>query len=145
MALILVVDDEPGIRGVLTRWIQAAGHETCEAGDADQALDAMAARSAAVAFCDVQMPGHDGLWLTRQLRQRYPLAAIILATGESTVPPAVSMQCGVLAYLVKPFNGEAVRNALETALAWHEEALLTGPPPDDTGERLNRWLETLED
>ena len=144
MALILIVDDEPGVRQVLARWIQGAGHEILEAESADAALEAMEKQPAAVVFCDIQMPRRDGLWLTAELRKRYRMTSVVLATTVSTVTPSVSMQAGVLAYLVKPFNQESVIRALEAALAWHTETVATGPLPEDTPERLQAWLDSLE-
>jgi CheY-like chemotaxis protein len=144
MALILIVDDESPVRQLLTRWIQGAGHETAEADSADTALEVMEKRPAAVVFCDVQMPKRDGLWLTNELRARYRHTAIVLATSVSTIAPPVSMQAGVLAYLVKPFGRSAVTDALDVALAWHKDAMATGPRSDHTPERLQEWLDSLD-
>lgn len=145
MADVLVVDDEDAVREVLTRWLSAAGHAPREAEDAHAALEAMSKRAAAVVLCDVQMPGGpDGIWLTGELRQRFPMAAIVLATGVSTVPTRVSMQCGVLAYLLKPFNREAVLDAVAQGVAWHTETATRGPRPEDTSDRLAAWLEKID-
>ena len=144
MAPILIVDDEESVRQVLGRWIQSAGHEKLEAESADAALQVMEKQPAAVVFCDIQMPRRDGLWLTGELRKRYPKTAVVLATQVSTVAPRISMQAGVLAYLVKPFGRESVLEALAAALAWHTETVATGPRPEDTPERLQQWLDSLE-
>lgn len=98
----------------------------------------------AVVFSDIQMPGHDGLWLTAELRKRYRTTAVVLATVVSTVAPGVSMQSGVLAYLVKPLSHDRVIEALTIALAWHTETIASGPRPEDTPERLQDWLDSLE-
>ena len=144
MALILIVDDERSVRQVLARWLQGAGHEILEADSADAALEAMEKQPAAVVFSDIQMPRRDGLWLTAELRQRYPATAVVLATQVSTIAPHISMQAGVLAYLVKPFSQESVIHALEAALAWHTDTVATGPRPEDTPKRLQAWLDSLE-
>jgi DNA-binding NtrC family response regulator len=144
VALILTVDDEGLIRQILSRCIAALGHEPLEAESADAALDVMATRPVAVAFCDIQMPGKDGLWLAAELRKRYPTTAIVLATGVSAIPPNVSMRAGILAYLVKPFSPEQVGNALDAALKWHRDTVAAGPHPDDTGDRVQEWLDSLE-
>lgn len=144
MALILIVDDEHYVREVLARWIQRDGHQILEAGSAEAALQIMEQQPAAVAFVDIQMPGHDGIWLTAELRKLYPTTAVVLATGVSTVPPRVSLQSGVLAYLVKPLSHHSVVEALKIALAWHAETVATGPRPEDTAERLQEWLDSLE-
>ncbi len=119
MALILIVDDEPSVRRLLARWISSAGHQVLEAESADAALAVMEKQPAAVVFSDIQMPGRDGLWLTSEVRTRYPMTAVVLATSVSSVAPQVSMQVGVLGYLVKPFSQKSVNRALEAALAWH--------------------------
>ena len=122
-----------------------AGHECLEAENADVALEVMEKRPAPVAFCDIQMPGHDGLWLTSELRKRYPTTAVVLATGVSSVSPKISMQAGVLAYLIKPFTKQALLRALEQGLEWHENTVKSGPQPEDTGTKLDQWLELLDE
>jgi DNA-binding NtrC family response regulator len=144
VALILVVDDEPAVRTILARWIRRAGHEIVEAECAADALHVMERQPAAVVFTDIQMPGHDGLWLTAELRKRYLHTAVVLATSVATVAPNVSMQAGVLAYLVKPFNADAVKKALETAIAWHADTVRHGPREEDAADRLQAWLDSLE-
>jgi len=143
MVSILIVDDERPIRQVLARWLSDAGYRTAEADGADAAMASMAAESSAVVLCDVQMPGHDGLWLTRQLRAQHPATAIVLVTGITTVPPSMSMQDGVLAYLVKPFKRETLLEAVQQGVKWHEQALASGERAA-TSEELDRWLDRLE-
>ena len=145
MALILIVDDESMVRRLLGRWVKSLGHEILEAESADAALEVMAKQPAAVVFSDIQMPGHDGLWLTSEVRTRYPSTAVILATSVSSVAPQISMQVGVMAYLVKPFDQQAVRRALASALAWHSETVSAGPSGEDTADRLQEWLASLEE
>lgn len=143
MARILIVDDEQGVRQVLSRYLSAPDREIAEADSADAALAAMEKAPADVVFCDIQMPGHDGLWLTTELRKRYPAAAVVLATSVSTVAPKFSMQSGVLAYVVKPFSREAILEAFDTAIHWHRETVANGPDAADTTARLQAWLDAL--
>ena len=144
MPSILIVDDERSIRQLVARWLGDAGHTFHDADSADTALAVMAKTPAAVVFCDVQMPGHDGLWLTRQLRAQYPNTAVVLATGVTTVPPNISMQSGVLAYLVKPFRREALLGALDEALKWHEQATASGARAAEDPAVLEDWLDGLD-
>jgi CheY-like chemotaxis protein len=144
MALILIVDDEPSVRRLLARWLQGAGHEILEAESSDAALQVMEATPAAVVFSDIQMPGRDGRWLTAEIRRRYPSTAVILATSVSTIAPQISMQVGVLAYLVKPFNQQDVARALESALAWHVENKAAGRRDKAAAAQLDEWLASLE-
>lgn len=145
MATILIVDDEPPVREVLARWLQAAGHQTREAGNSNAALEAMAAAAADLVFCDVQMPGPDGLWLTGELRRRFPLSAVVLATGVSTVPGKISMQYGVMAYLLKPFDKTAVLDAVRQAMEWKVAATARGAESEDNGDQIAAWLASIDD
>ncbi len=97
-----------------------------------------------MAATPTQMPGHDGIWLTAELRKLYRKTAVVLATGVSTVAPRVSLQSGVLAYLVKLLSHHAVIEALKIALEWYTETVATGPRPEDTPERLQEWLDSLD-
>jgi DNA-binding NtrC family response regulator len=144
MAKVLVVDDEASIREVVSRWLASAGHEPVEAEHAYAALAQMERSPAAVVLVDVQMPGPDGLWLTGELRRRFPATAIALATGVSTVPPQVSMQAGVLAYLLKPFRKEALLRAVAQGVAWHEEAKTRVPREEESIDRVMEWLNTID-
>jgi DNA-binding NtrC family response regulator len=144
---VLIVDDEASVRQVLKRWIEAAGYATAEAESAEAGLEAMTADPAAVVFCDVQMPGQGGLWLAGVLRAQFPQAAIILATGVTTVPATTSLRPGILAYLTKPFDQSDVRDALERAMVWHDAAAAAGtqsPTPTDPDTGLQAWLDSLE-
>jgi len=142
MAVILVVDDEAPVRHVLARWVEGAGHEVREAESAEAALRAVETQLPRVVFSDIQMPGRDGLWLTAELRRRHPATAVVLATGVSTVAPRISMQAGVIAYLVKPFSKASVMEALSLALDWQPEPALS--PGATTAEQLQTWLDSLD-
>ena len=144
---VLIVDDEASIRQILARWIKAIGYETIEADCAEAGLAAMTANPAAVVFCDVQMPGQGGLWLAGVLRTQFPHAAIILATGVTTVPATTSLRPGILAYLTKPFDEPGVRDALQRAMVWHDAAVASGAhksQPADPDAGLQAWLDSLE-
>lgn len=145
MAKVLIVDDEPRVRELMLRQLEHAGHELYDAEDAQAALDVMTATPCDVIFCDIQMPGRDGLWLTAELRKLYPMSAVVLATGVSSVPPKVSMQAGVLAYLVKPFTRQALLTALATAIAWVDDTKVNGPDANDQGDKLTDWLDELKE
>lgn len=143
MALVLVVDDEADARRLLAQAIQREGHEVIHAESSDAALAAMAKRTADVVFTDIQMPGRDGRWLTLELRKRYFLTAIVLATSVRDLEPSTTLRFGVLAYLVKPFDLDAVREALRRALAWREERAVAGPEGPEH-DQLEAWLDSLE-
>lgn len=145
MAHLLIVDDEPPMRLLIRHCLKGQDHTIREAGNAQEALALLAEQPADVVFCDVQMPGEDGVWLTGQIRNTFPLTAVILATGVSTVAPSTSMRAGVMAYLVKPFRPVDLLAALTVALKWCVDANAAGPHPDDVGDKLSAWLDSLDE
>lgn len=72
--MILVVDDEQGLRELVCRTLQAEGYSTLEAGHGAEALEVMETAPAPVdlVVTDVVMPGMDGRELGRRLSQRWP-------------------------------------------------------------------------
>jgi two-component system response regulator AtoC len=118
MSSVLLVDDEPRIREFLSRWLAPAGYEVREAPDAETALTLLGAKPVDVVLCDIDMPGHGGLWLVERLRERFPFVAIVLATAVDTIAPKVSFQSGIVEYLVKPFERARVLAAVGRAAEW---------------------------
>jgi putative two-component system response regulator len=120
MDRVLVVDDETGIRGLLTQWVESFGDSAVEASTAECALERLAEVPCEIAVCDVNLPGHDGLWLARRIRQLCPNTAVVFATGTQDLDSAVGgLRAGVVDYLVKPFGRERFREAVDRAREWH--------------------------
>jgi DNA-binding NtrC family response regulator len=140
VSVVLIVDDESAIRKILARWLSEAGYETRDAVDAEEALLEMAKAPADVVLCDVEMPGRGGLWLTGQLRERFPFAAMVLATAVDSVPPSTSFKPGVVDYVLKPFARERVLNAVAAAVKWHTAAVAKGPQSPEPDQGLSAWL-----
>jgi DNA-binding NtrC family response regulator len=115
--LVLVVDDDEGVRRVLSRWAADMGYAVQAAADADSALEVMHQHRVDVALVDVRMPGHDGIWLLDQVRQLFPETAAVLATGLMEMDPMVTLRPGVVGYIVKPFNREDLAAVLKRGMA----------------------------
>jgi DNA-binding NtrC family response regulator len=137
---VLIVDDQPATRELLTSWISRDGYRTAQAADAEAALDEMMARPADVVLCDVQIPEHGELRLAAKLHERFPDAAIILATGgDSHEPPVISLQPGVVVYLAMPFGREAVLEAVRVGLRFHH---MSRAKNDDRTDSIETRLTT---
>ncbi|HTM24683.1 MAG TPA: HD domain-containing phosphohydrolase [Vicinamibacterales bacterium] len=131
---ILVVDDETGVRELIARWLANGGYAVSTASGADEALERIHDAPPAVALCDIRMPGHDGLWLAREIRRDAPETAVIMATGVQDVGPAVtSLRQGVIDYLTKPFGRDRLRESVLRGVEWHKAA-----------RESRRWRETLQ-
>jgi CheY-like chemotaxis protein len=115
---VLIVDDEPPIRMLLTRWLTQWGYGVRDVGSAVEALDVMAIEPADIVLCDINMPEHDGLWLAEQLHARWPQTAVIMSTARDD-PKTVrtSRRVGAVAYVIKPFDPVMLRQALDGASA----------------------------
>jgi DNA-binding NtrC family response regulator len=115
--LVLVVDDDEGVRRVLCRWLADMGYAVSNAEDAERALEVMRENPVDVALVDVRMPGHDGIWLVDQMRRVFPDIAIVLATGLLEMDPMVTLRPGVVGYIVKPFNRDDLAQVVKRGLA----------------------------
>src|SRR4051812_35897579 len=116
---ILIVDDEENIRRVTRLTLEAAGFEIGEAGDGERGLEAFGDGAAWDAvLLDQRMPGMDGLETLRQIKQREPLARVIMMTAYASIELAVdAMKLGALDFVRKPMTPEILRNAVDAALA----------------------------
>ncbi len=120
MHSVLVVDDDDTLRGVIRSWVEAAGFEAREAGDAEQALQLLESEPVHIAVCDVNMPGWSGVWLAEQIRDRFPRTAIIMATAARDVETAIaSLRNQVVDYILKPFDRARLSEALALGRDWH--------------------------
>lgn len=114
---ILVVDDDDGVRKVLSRWVADMGYDVKAAEGADRALELIRECPIDVALCDVRMPGHDGVWLIGQMSRLYPDVAIVLATGLMEMDPMITLRPGVVGYIVKPFNRDDLEKVVKRGMA----------------------------
>jgi putative two-component system response regulator len=113
----LVVDDEPHLRRVLVRVMQAEGYECEEAGSGIEALESLARRPATLVLTDLHMPRLDGIGLLREITALHPDAAVVLISAVADVSTAVAcLSAGAMDYLTKPFHIEEVRARVRQAL-----------------------------
>lgn len=103
--VIMVVDDEPELRTLLSEYFGRHGFDVRAAGDAAAARALVAAGAPALAVLDVNMPGENGLSLARWLREAHPKVGIVMLTtaGES-VDRIVGLELGADDYIPKPFE-----------------------------------------
>jgi len=115
---ILIVDDDPAVRDVISVLLMEEGYDSITAVDADGALDAVAAEETHLVISDLKMPGHDGMWLLDKLRAEHPDTAVIMLTGFGDTENAVEcLRRGAVDYLLKPPRVTDLIRAIERALA----------------------------
>jgi two-component system, OmpR family, response regulator ResD len=101
---VLVVDDEPTITDVVSRYLQRAGYGTRIAADGPDALRIASEERPDLVVLDLMLPGMDGLEVLRRLRERERVSVILLtAKGEHT-DRIMGLRLGADDYVVKPFS-----------------------------------------
>jgi DNA-binding response OmpR family regulator len=118
MEEILVIDDNAGIRSLVTNILDMAGYRTREASDGDAGLRLCRARRPALVITDILMPEKEGLELIRELSREMPDIAIVAMSGteNSAIYLRAAGLFGAVAVLSKPFSPDELLCAVEAAL-----------------------------
>jgi DNA-binding response OmpR family regulator len=108
---VLVVDDEPTIADVVSRYLERAGYDVAVARDGKSALAQAAERRPDLVVLDLMLPGIDGLEVMRRLRdlERDRMAIVLLTAKGEESDRITGLRLGADDYVVKPFSpGELV-------------------------------------
>jgi two-component system OmpR family response regulator len=108
-AKLLVVDDEPNIRELLSTSLRFAGFEVVSAGNGREALAAVEAHAPDLAVLDVMLPDMDGFTVTRRLRaagKHFPV--LFLTAKDDTEDKVTGLTVGGDDYVTKPFSLDEV-------------------------------------
>ncbi len=114
---ILVVDDEQGVRDLLSKTLTLADYDVDAVPDGPSAIERLRAVSYDLLITDLKMPGMDGLSIIREARRLASDLPIIVITGYSTEASAIeAINLGVSGYLTKPFRLPRILAAAARAL-----------------------------
>jgi putative two-component system response regulator len=129
-ARILVVDDEPDVRGLIVSLLERAGHSCATASGAAEARRRLKEAEFDLALCDVTMPGESGIALARSISAAHPLTAIVMVTASADPDLAeLALASGAYGYVIKPFRSADLLIAVAAALRRRD---------DELGARLDR-------
>jgi two-component system response regulator AtoC len=113
---VLIVDDEPSMRHMLSVILHDHGYEPRAVASADEALKEIASRAYDLVLSDVRMPGMDGIALLRELQRLQPdLTVIVMSAYGSQEAALEAMKAGAYDYLSKPFRPDEVVLVLRKA------------------------------
>lgn len=122
-ALVYVVDDDPSVRKGLTRLIRSAGLRVEAFASAEDFLRREPPAGYGCLVLDVQLPGLSGVKLQEALGGAERSIPIIFITGHGDIPMSVrAMKKGAVDFLAKPFDGQALLDAIAVALRKDKEA-----------------------
>ncbi|MBM3310369.1 MAG: sigma-54-dependent Fis family transcriptional regulator [Candidatus Aminicenantes bacterium] len=127
--LILIVDDEPVIRDVLSQLLTSEGYEVEAAASGEEGLQKFGLRTPDLILLDLLMPGQDGIEVLKAVKKIQPQALVIIITAYASVESAIeAMKMGAYDYVQKPFKHEelllTVRRALEHKVLQDENVRL---------------------
>jgi len=110
---VLVVDDEPALRQILTSAVGTAGYSVDEAAGVAEARLKLARGDVDVALCDIKMPDGNGIDLVHESQAANIDTAFIMVTAFASVETAVdALRAGAFDYIIKPVRNEEVLNRL---------------------------------
>lgn len=120
-ATVFVVDDDQAMRNSLKWLIESVGVMVESFASADDFLARYESGRPGCLVLDVRMPGMSGLELQEHLAARNIRIPAVIITGHGDVPMAVrAMKAGAVDFIEKPFNDEALLDAIRRALAFEE-------------------------
>jgi putative two-component system response regulator len=117
MAKVLVIDDEPLVRDLVSDILADDGHDVLAAATAEAALEALGDQSLALVVSDIVMPGLSGLELLAAARRRRPNLPVVLVTGRATHRVvSAALAGGADGLVMKPFSHAELLRTVGTAL-----------------------------
>lgn len=123
-ARILIVDDEPNIRHVLSRSLRDPNYALTVAADGEEALHFLQQYNYDLLLLDLQMHAVSGLQVLRTARQKDPDVVAIILTAHGSLESAVeALRMGAFDYLFKPASPEAIRTCVRQGLLQRSKIL----------------------
>jgi FixJ family two-component response regulator len=131
-----IVDDEAKVRDALTLLLSTAQIESRSYGSAEEYLNLNPVNEPACILLDNQLPGMSGIELLKRIVATTSNSTVIMITAYGDVPTAVlAMKAGAFHFVQKPFDAEALLEAVEEALALGEDGQ---DAPDEVKEFKTR-------
>ena len=116
-ASILIVDDEPFVRDIVSRYLTPHGHRVRQASSVNHAREEIRRERPEVVFLDINMPGSSGFELLEELAPRWPEVAVVMATANGDIATAMrAIREGAADYITKPLDCETIRFVLSRTL-----------------------------
>lgn len=113
---VLIIDDERSIRNTLKDILEFEGHEISLAADGKEGLELAAANNFDVIFCDIKMPGMDGVEVLEKMNENGVESSIVMISGHGTIDTAVEcIKKGAFDFIQKPLDLNRILITLKNA------------------------------
>lgn len=113
---ILIVDDEPQIRRLLSGTLERAGYRIAAAASGRQALEMLGDAQPDLVLLDLGLPDRDGLELIPAIRKHSKAAILVVSARDATEQKVTALDLGALDYVTKPFDTEELLARVRAAL-----------------------------
>jgi two-component system phosphate regulon response regulator OmpR len=113
---ILIVDDDQELRETVREYFELCGYDVYAAADGEGMRKVLARSPVDIVLMDINLPGEDGLALTRQLRLSHSVGIIMLTAAAQTVDRIVGLEMGADDYVAKPFDPREVLARVKSVL-----------------------------
>src|SRR5580692_4545101 len=118
---VLIVDDEPNLRKILSAQLTRDGYDALTAEDGEQALHLLREHHIDLIITDLKMPKVDGMTLLRRALEIEPELPVVLITAHGTIDTAVeALKRGAFDFVTKPFDKDEVRQIVAKAMKTRE-------------------------
>ena len=101
---LLVVDDDPELRELITAYLDRQGYAIVAVGDGAEMDNALAKGGIDLVILDLMLPGEDGLSIAKRLKRDSNMPIIIVSAQGEDVDRIVGLEVGADDYIAKPFN-----------------------------------------
>ncbi len=118
---VLIVDDEPNLRKILSAQLTRDGYDALTAEDGEQGLHLLREHHIDLVITDLKMPKVDGMTLLKRALEIEPELPVVLITAHGTIDTAVeALKRGAFDFVTKPFDKDEVRQIVAKALKTRE-------------------------
>ncbi len=135
---ILVVDDEPYISELLSRWLTVEGYSCMTANSGETALEKIKTEPFDLVISDIMMPGMSGIELLTTIRTSHPDLAVIMVTAVDDRKTAImTLEIGAYGYVIKPFDRNEILINVVNALERRRLALFSKEYEADLEQKIS--------
>lgn len=128
MARVLIVDNEPDIVALITRYAQREGYDVTTAQDGEEAVTLCKSEDFDIIIMDVMMPETDGFTASRRIREEKDIPILMLSARGSEYDKLFGFESGIDDYVTKPFSPKELMARIRVIISRH--AAVRAPKPD---------------